>query len=370
MASQLLLLSILVQLCLQIVILFLCTNYAFLILIISIIEFFRLFAINFKHNYSTILAFIFFGCFKQIEFFYFAIRNIFLTSCDVIFPLFFRNISLLFFIVSQKDIPNSLMSLQKCVDISEALPLEVGLGLYLKPAAKIKISVQLPKLKTPGQSISTFQVMERLRAVVRPDLFLTLKALKITSAVIKFLGELETRAAADRALARLQAAGSIRLAGFSEWLQIRAAHALCSGPTRHDWDSFFRDARGVNEMKPGERPDTVHLLDLPTSWFSESNQDSSRPSESVLHKAFSTFGRIRRLEIPADSKSPSDDERTFGKTSSLFRDSTFEVYVQYEEYVEFATAMDTLRGKKLIYKDESERKIFSAEIKVQLFRQL
>lgn len=255
------------------------------------------------------------------------------------------------------------MSLQKCTDISEAVPLEASLGLYLKPASKIKISVQLPKLKVPGQSISTWQVMEKLKAAVRPDQFLSLKALKITAAVIKFLGELETRSASDRSLARLQAAGGIKLPGFTEWLQIRAAHAASAGPTRHDWDSFFRDARGVDEMKPGERPDTVHLQELPTCWFSELVKPV-KPSERLLHKAFSTFGRIRRLEIPSSLKSV--DDQTFGKTSSLYKDLTFEVYIQYEEYVEFATAMDSLRGKKLLHKDALDGKVYSAEIKVNL----
>ncbi|KFM81415.1 A-kinase anchor protein 17A, partial [Stegodyphus mimosarum] len=114
------------------------------------------------------------------------------------------------------------MSLQMCNDTSEAIALEATLGLYLKPASKIKISVQLPKLKTPGQSISSWQLMEKLKTTVRPDQFLYLKALKITSAVIKFEGELETRASCERALARLKAAGGLKLNGFSEWLQIRA----------------------------------------------------------------------------------------------------------------------------------------------------
>lgn len=256
------------------------------------------------------------------------------------------------------------MSFQTCTDTSEAVPLDAGLGLYLKPVSKIKISVQLPKLKVPGQSISTWQVMEKLKATIRPDQFLFLKALKITSAVIKFLGELETRPASERALARLQAAGFIKLAGFSEFLQIRSAHAACMGPTRHDWDSFFRDARGVDEMKPGERPDTVHLQDLPTCWFSESTK-CAKPSERLLQKAFSSFGRIRRLEIPAIEEL---NEKTFGKTSSLYKDLTFHVYIQYEEYVEFATAMDSLRGKKLLQKDAMDGKVYSSEIKVDFDR--
>lgn len=51
----------------------------------------------------------------------------------------------------------------------------------------------------------------------------------------------------------------IKLSGFSDLLKIRATEAKVQFPSRHDWDSFFRDAKHMNEMKPGERPDTVHF---------------------------------------------------------------------------------------------------------------
>lgn len=89
-----------------------------------------------------------------------------------------------------------------------------------------------------------------------------------------------------------------------------------------------------------------------------------KPSERFSHKAFSTFGSIRRLEIPSGLKSL--DDQTFGKTSLSYRDLTFQVYIQYEEYVEFATAMDSSRGKKLLHKDCLDGKVYSAEIKANL----
>lgn len=64
-------------------------------------------------------------------------------------------------------------------------------------------------------------------------------------------------------------------------------------PTRHDWDSFFRDAKDMNETLPGERPDTIHLEGLPCRWFSQ--KDSlypDRPSEQVLIAVFETFGKV------------------------------------------------------------------------------
>jgi len=36
---------------------------------------------------------------------------------------------------------------------------------------------------------------------------------------------------------------------------------------RYDWDSFFIENKEMNEMKPGERPDTIHVQNLPTKWF-------------------------------------------------------------------------------------------------------
>ncbi|XP_042898018.1 A-kinase anchor protein 17A [Parasteatoda tepidariorum] len=256
------------------------------------------------------------------------------------------------------------MSLQTCNDITEAVALESSLGLYLKPISKIKINVQLPKLKIPGQSISSWNVMEKLKAAIRPDQFMSLKSLKITANVIKLEGELENKTTCERALARLRTTSSLKLTGFTEKLQLRAAHAPCSGPTRHEWEAFYRDAKGVNEMKPGERPDTIHLQDMPVRWFASSSK-SVRPSEKILRKAFGGFGRIRRLEIPTPDNI--SNETTFAKKSSLHSELLFEVYIQYEEYVEFSIAIDSLRGKKLIYKD-TEGKVYSADIKVDFDR--
>ena len=49
--------------------------------------------------------------------------------------------------------------------------------------------------------------------------------------------------------------------------QIRAAEAKPSFPSRHDWDAFFKNNKDMNEMKPGERPDTIHIAGVPTKWF-------------------------------------------------------------------------------------------------------
>lgn len=43
--------------------------------------------------------------------------------------------------------------LRCCRDLSDIVPLYSAKGLYLKPIAKINISVNLPQLKTPGNTL-------------------------------------------------------------------------------------------------------------------------------------------------------------------------------------------------------------------------
>ena len=76
-----------------------------------------------------------------------------------------------------------MTSIGICSDTSEAVELLEAQGLYLKPVAKLNISVQLPQLKSPGSSISNWEVMEKLKKMIKPDTFLVLKV--IFRAVLK-----------------------------------------------------------------------------------------------------------------------------------------------------------------------------------------
>ena len=50
-----------------------------------------------------------------------------------------------------------------CTDTSDAVELFEHQGLWLKPIARINVSVQLPQLKTPGKSISNWEVRNLLQ---------------------------------------------------------------------------------------------------------------------------------------------------------------------------------------------------------------
>lgn len=248
-------------------------------------------------------------------------------------------------------------------DTSEAVELCPAYGLYLKPITKMTISVALPQLKQPGKSISNWEVMERLKGMVHNHQFSTLRISKSTMDFIRFEGEVENKSLVKSFLACLDGK-TIKLSGFSDILKVRAAEFKIDFPTRHDWDSFFRDAKDMNETLPGERPDTIHLEGLPCKWFALKESGSEKPSEDVLVKVFEKFGEIRNVDIPM--LDPYREEMTGRNfhTFSFGGHLNFEAYVQYREYVGFIQAMSALRGMKLMYKGE-DGKAVACNIKVR-----
>ncbi|XP_051762502.1 A-kinase anchor protein 17A [Ctenopharyngodon idella] len=247
-------------------------------------------------------------------------------------------------------------------DTAEAVDLCPEYNLYLKPIAKMTISVALPHLKMPGKSISNWEVMERLKSMAQPDQFSSLRISKSTMDFIRFEGEVENKSVVKRILTKLEGK-SIKLSGFTDVLKVRTAENKADFPTRHDWDSFFRDAKDMNETVPGERPDTVHLEGLPCKWFAQKDGSPDKPSETVLKTVFERFGKIRNVDIPM--LDPYREEMT-GKNFNTFSFGghlNFEGYVQYLDHTGFVKAMDSLRGMKLMFKGD-DGKAVACSIKV------
>ncbi|XP_040005310.1 A-kinase anchor protein 17A [Xiphias gladius] len=248
-------------------------------------------------------------------------------------------------------------------DTTEAVCLSADYNLYLKPIAKMTVSVALPQLKLPGKSISNWEVMERVKAMVAPEQFSALRISKSTMDFIRFEGEVENKTVVKSLLGRLDGK-SIKLSGFTDVLKVRAVENKVDFPTRHDWDSFFRDAKDMNETLPGERPDTIHLEGLPCRWFSQKDsQYPDRPSEEVLIAVFQTFGKVRNVDIPMlDPYREEMLDKNFN-TFSFGGHLNFEAFVQFQEYCGFTKAMDTLRGMKLMLRGD-DGKAVACNIKV------
>ncbi|XP_059062050.1 A-kinase anchor protein 17A isoform X2 [Achroia grisella] len=195
--------------------------------------------------------------------------------------------------------------------------------------------------------------MEKFRKMVQPDAFSLLKVSKHSSEVIRFDAELENRGKLERVMSRLDNR-VVQLNDYPDSLKVRVSEAKCDFPSRHSWDSFFRDSTDMDEMKPGERPDTIHIENLPIRWFvhEKDHDDDAPPSESLFRKVFEKFGSIRQVDIPAADPFRMQMKTTMRGITTPPQDSAlyFNGYVQFSEYVGFVRCMDALRGRKLLRK--------------------
>jgi len=205
--------------------------------------------------------------------------------------------------------------------------------------------------------------------MARPFTFPVFKVSKSSLEFVRFEAEIENYSSMENVLAKLDMR-TIKLSGFTELLKLRAAESKTPFPTRADWDEFFRDNVDMNEMKAGERPDTIHLENLPVKWYlqmqNKTGEVPDKPSEFVLKKAFSTFGDIRIVDIPMldPYRQKMTSEVSGIRTFSFGEDLIFQAYIQFKEYIGFVKCMNALKGMKLCYKDRDSTKAWTANIKV------
>ena len=295
------------------------------------------------------------------------------------------------------DQPSTAPGTFLCTDTTELIDLCAEEGLFLKPIARLSVTIQLPQLQA-GQSISNWELSEKIRELIRPDVFPSasiLKAIRTTPEYVRFEVDLDNRAQLEKFKVMINEKRT-KLAGFPESFRVCASSAKLPFPDRFEWERFFRDhARQVDETKPGQRPDTVYLADLPVRWFQGrrrrrrvdgSRLESWQPDEAVLRRVFETFGHIRALDIPmldpsrrqralydaggwkplknqardrlsrhaVCKQSPLEgDEQQFEdpvlEGNPALAVTTFDLYVQFREYVSFDKCMNTWRNRKLVY---------------------
>lgn len=76
------------------------------------------------------------------------------------------------------------MNIQTIDDVSDCTPLYLPHSLYLKPVAKINMTVAVPKNIT-GRSISNYDIMEKMRQKILPDRFSVLRVSRLFCAKIR-----------------------------------------------------------------------------------------------------------------------------------------------------------------------------------------
>lgn len=67
------------------------------------------------------------------------------------------------------------MNMQTIQNGADLVSLYAPLNLYLKPLANLQISITLPNVSATNKSVSNFDVMDKLRQMILPDMFSLLK---------------------------------------------------------------------------------------------------------------------------------------------------------------------------------------------------
>merc|ERR1712130_96973 len=252
-----------------------------------------------------------------------------------------------------------IANFQELKDTSDLKELSIQDALFLKPIAQMNISVSIPAIvnKRNQKAISNWEVIERLKAMVAPREFTHIKVTKSTLDFIRFEGEVANKPVMEDIISRVDGK-HMKLSGFQEPFKIKCGPAKSNYPTKVDWNNFFRDALDMDETKPGERPDTVHICNLPCKFFSIG--DNVRPSESIIKRVFQKFGEIRQMDIPVlDPYRPKIDPQIDARKHA--NPVLFDAFIQFKSYDGFMLMMDGLRDMKLVLNRE---KVLAAAILV------
>ncbi|KAK0576785.1 hypothetical protein LWI29_023187 [Acer saccharum] len=111
---------------------------------------------------------------------------------------------------------------------------------------------------------------------------------------------------------------------------------------KKDWEEYYAFGnRGYSRGR--QEPDTIVIRGAPSRWFAEPRV-SSKPSMLVTHTIFSTFGKIRNLNVAEDDDLGKDaDEDGDDIVSGLH----CKIVVQFEKYEDFYNTLKVLCGRTL-----------------------
>ncbi|XP_059766446.1 A-kinase anchor protein 17B-like [Balaenoptera ricei] len=245
-------------------------------------------------------------------------------------------------------------------DNSEATELCAAHHLYLKPIAKLMISVLLPESTEPMRPFSNWEVLDQLKSLICPDQFTTVRLSKSTRDFIRFEGEAETLSLVQILKAKLHGK-IIKLSGLKTDLRVVATDA------QGEWEHFPKEkgvplGDGSEEQDHDKSPDSIYFEGLPCKWFAPKGSNGEKPCEEILRVVFESFGKIKNVDIPM--LDPYREVMTGGSFGGFsFGLQTFEAFIQYQESTDFVKAMESLRGMKLMLKGD-DGKALACNIKV------
>ncbi|KAL6995347.1 hypothetical protein U1Q18_005485 [Sarracenia purpurea var. burkii] len=112
---------------------------------------------------------------------------------------------------------------------------------------------------------------------------------------------------------------------------------------KKEWEDLYAFGGRGHSRSGRHQPDTIVLRGVPSRWFAEPRV-SSKPSMLVTHTIFSTFGKIRNLNVAEDDDLGKTGDEDGGDIVSGLQ---CKIVVQFEKYSDFYTALKVLSGRSL-----------------------
>ncbi|XP_066435976.1 A-kinase anchor protein 17B-like [Eleutherodactylus coqui] len=247
-------------------------------------------------------------------------------------------------------------------DDSEAMELSATYHLYLKPKAKLIISIILPEETEQCKPISSFDILEELKNLVAPDHFSSLRVSKATKEFVRIEGETDTRLVFNGFLKKLNGQ-SLPISCLPKPLQMAVTEMPADPPANDTTKKLLTEIQDMEEnAETWTTQCCIHLEGLPCKWFVALGSNTEKPSEEVLRSTFEKFGSIVNLDIPVLDPYREDDS---GNQLGLGGLQPFDAFLQYEKTSSAIQAVQALHGMKLMFTAE-DGKSLACDIKVSV----
>ncbi|XP_075040384.1 A-kinase anchor protein 17B-like [Mixophyes fleayi] len=248
-------------------------------------------------------------------------------------------------------------------DDSEAVELNAAYRLYIKPKAKLIISVILPEDTDPCRPISNWDILEQLKCLVAPDHFSSLRVSRSTREFIRIEGETDTKLLSHIFCEKLNG-HNLQISSISKPLSVEVTEAPLELPDNENINELQLQIPADPEVSTENdiAPLSIHLEGLPCKWFSALGSNNEKPSEEVLRSTFEKYGQIENIDIPM--LDPYREE-TGGSPLAPGGLQPFNAFLQYENRSSTIDAIRSLQGMKLIFTAE-DGKSLACDIKISI----
>ncbi|KAJ9166339.1 hypothetical protein P3X46_021111 [Hevea brasiliensis] len=135
----------------------------------------------------------------------------------------------------------------------------------------------------------------------------------------------------------------LNLEGFRYKLGVAVPESDDFEGMKKAWEEFYAFGNRGYSRGGRQEPDTIIVRGVPSRWFAEPRV-SSKPSLLVTHTIFSTFGKIRNLNVAEDDDRGKDADEDGG---DIISGLLCKIVVQFEKHGDFYNALKVLCGHSL-----------------------